>query len=69
MEDADYIFAGKFAQFSFTYEKVNRTDSLQPSSCDGPLVIDNRRIIESNLSFLLNIECVDDINNTLLRNK
>ena len=30
--------AGKIAQFSFTYEKVNKTDSSQPSSCKVPLV-------------------------------
>ena len=32
--------AGKIANFSFRYEKVNKTDSLQPSCCNGPLVIE-----------------------------
>ena len=26
----------KIAHFSFTYEQVNKTDSLQPSGCNGP---------------------------------
>ena len=30
---------GKLAHFSFTFEKVNKTDSLQPSSCNEMLVI------------------------------
>ena len=31
--------AGKIAYFSFTNEKYNKTDSLQPSGCNGPLVM------------------------------
>ena len=31
--------AGNIAHFSCTYEKVNNTDSLQPSGSNGPLVI------------------------------
>ena len=30
--------AGEIAHFSFTYEKVNKTDSLQQSCCNRPLV-------------------------------
>ena len=37
--------AGKIDNFSFTYEKVNKTDSLQPSGCNGPLVCINRRSV------------------------
>ena len=33
--------AGKMAHFSFTYEKVDKTDSLQPSGCIEPLVFYN----------------------------
>ena len=32
---------GKMSHFSFTYEKVNTTDSLQPSGSNGPLVNEN----------------------------
>ena len=31
--------AGKIAHFIFTYEKVDKTDSLQPSGCNGLLVL------------------------------
>ena len=31
--------AGVIADFSFTYEKINKTDSLQPSGCNGPFVL------------------------------
>ena len=30
--------AGKIANFSSTYENVNKTNSLQPSGYNGPLV-------------------------------
>ena len=30
-----YFYAGKVAHFSFTYEKVNKIDSLQPSHSTG----------------------------------
>ena len=26
-----------FINFSFTYEKVNKTDTLQPSGCSSPI--------------------------------
>ena len=32
------INAAKIEKISFTYEKVNKTDSLQPSSYNEPLV-------------------------------
>ena len=28
-----YFYAGQIAYFSFTYEKVNKTDSLQQATC------------------------------------
>ena len=31
--------AGKITHFSFTYEKVNKTDNFQPSGCKGLLVL------------------------------
>ena len=33
-----YFYAGKIAHVSLTYNKVNKTHSLQPSCCNGPLV-------------------------------
>ena len=33
-----YFYAGKIAHFSFTYEKLNKTDGLQQYGCIGPLV-------------------------------
>ena len=35
LEDVD---VGKIDNLSFTYEKVYKTDSLQPSGCNGPHV-------------------------------
>ena len=32
-----YFYAGEIAYLSFTYEKVNKTDSLQPYGCKGRL--------------------------------
>ena len=40
-----FFYAGKIAQFSFTYEKVNKTDSVQPYGCNGPLVYINFRSV------------------------
>ena len=34
----DYLDAGKISNFLFTNEKVNKTDSLQPSGCNRALV-------------------------------
>ena len=33
-----YFYVQKIAHFSFAYEKANKTDSLQPSGCNGLLV-------------------------------
>ena len=37
--------AGKIAHFSFTYENVNKTDSFQPSGCNGTIAYLKHMII------------------------
>ena len=37
--------AGRSTHFYLTYEEVNKTDSLQPSGCNGPLVYINLRCV------------------------
>ena len=54
MEDSSSIFMqDKIAHFSSTYEDVNKTDSSQPSSCYGPLVMQIRCIEAKVLAFFL----------------
>ena len=46
-----YFCTGIIARFSFAYEKVDNTDRLQPSGCNGSLVRRKNRIkteIEKN---------------------
>ena len=42
--------ARKMAHFSTTYEKVNKTDSLQPSGSNGPLVYIQINVVSVCLS-------------------
>ena len=47
--------AGKMVHFTFTYEKVNKADSLQPFGCNGPLVLKTFVIFYGNET-LIDIE-------------
>ena len=65
--------AGKINHLSFTYEKVNKTDSLQPPGCIGLLVL--KKFFGTNrkkLTYEKNVFLVirkDTLNNTRSHDK
>ena len=46
-----YFYAGKITNFPFTYEKVNKTNSLKPFGCNGPLAIKALFCVTTDISF------------------
>ena len=60
-----YFYPGKIVHSSFTYEKVNKTDIVKPSGCNGRLLRDKTSVLSLTRCDLL-FHVVDELHDNQL---